>query len=94
MNFIQLVGIITAMPVAVSNATNVRYSEITVEVKSNFRDISGLFRIDIFKVRLWRGISDTVVEMCKVNELIAIKGRMEIDGDRYVIIAEHVEFLR
>lgn len=93
MNFVQLVGHVETMPVPIENHTNASYALMHVSVTSNFRDACGTFRKDTFPILLWRGASETTTESCKPGSLISVKGRLEIKGDKYILIAEHLEFL-
>lgn len=93
MNFVQIVGTINKMPERLETSTADKYSVIYIGVVANFREPDGTFRIDTFKVRLWRGMSDIVVDRCVPGVMLAVKGRMESDGENYIIVAENVEFL-
>lgn len=93
MNFIQLVGRIQEMPKPILSVTKAKYSEMVLSVVSNFMEFNGEYRDDHFPVRLWRGINDEILHSYKVGKLLSVKGRVELDGDRFVIIAEHLEFL-
>ncbi len=93
MNFIQLVGTVSKMPEQRPESIARNYSEMTLAVTSNFREATGQFRTDDFRICLWRGISDTVAESIKLGDLLAVKGRIEVFEDQYIVIAEHIEFL-
>lgn len=94
MNYIQVVGRIEKMPQVIKSGTNERYSVIFVEVSANFRDHDGVFRVDTFPIRLWRGMSETIADLCVPGSTVAIKGRLERSHNEYMIIAEQVEFLQ
>lgn len=93
MNFIQIVGRIIQMPVPIESNTKAKYSEMIVSVESNFREFNGEFREDLFPVRLWRGVSEATTDSCREGRLLCVKGRVEIEDSRYVIVAENVEIL-
>ncbi len=93
MNFIQLVGKITEKPVKINSKTTSSHSNMKIAVHSNFREFNGQYRIDEFTIQLWKGVSDQICESCEPDRLVAIKGRVEIEEDGYVIIAESVEIL-
>ena len=68
-------------------------SEIRIEVERSYRDNQGQPLSDLFKVILWRGISDITAEKYPVGSIIGIKGRLESEDGKYVIIAERVSFV-
>lgn len=93
MNFIQLVGRVVDPPEKVVSNTNAKYSKMNLSVASNFLDFNGEYRHDLFPIRLWRGINEDVLGAFKENRLVSIKGRVEVDEEKFVIVAEHLEVL-
>lgn len=93
MNFIQVVGSIKSLPdkVAVKGYDSV--SELTLEVKQNFVSLQNNLVTDLFKIQLWRGMSDKIISACKLDDVVSIKGRVEVQDSQYRIIAEHIEIL-
>ncbi|MBE6116899.1 MAG: hypothetical protein E7187_08785 [Erysipelotrichaceae bacterium] len=70
-----------------------KYSEIRIEVERSYRDNRGQPLSDIFKVILWRGISDITAEKYPVGSIIAVRGRLESENGEIVIMAERVSFI-
>ncbi|MDE8271023.1 single-stranded DNA-binding protein [Erysipelothrix rhusiopathiae] len=93
MNFVQLVGHIETMPVPIEDHSNESYALMHLSVTSNFRTPTGIFRKDTFPILLWRGASETTTNSCKPGSLISVKGRLEINDEKFILIAEHLEFL-
>lgn len=93
MNFIQIVGRIVTPPFREVKIGNESYSQMIVEVQQNFKAFEGSVRKDSFKVSLWRGMSDHILQACSQPGLVAIKGRVMVIEGEYSIIAEHVEVL-
>lgn len=93
LNFIQLVGRIVESPEKLVTNTNAKYSKMILSVTSNFLEFSGEYRHDLFPVRLWRGINQDVIGAFKEDRLVSIKGRVEVEDEKFVIVAEHLEVL-
>lgn len=91
MNFVQLVGRITELPEKRRHQGNEFYSELKLAVKNNFKAGSKNGETQEFSVILWRGISDKIRDVCTEDELVAIKGRLELYEGQYTVVAEHVE---
>lgn len=92
MNQIQIVGNLAEKP-RKTNLGSVRYSSIVIDVTANFRDGNGVFKVNQFQVYLWKGIHDDISICGEVGQPLAIKGRIEVVGHEFAIIAEHVELL-
>ena len=91
-NQVVIVGRLSSLP---TNFTKdpLKYSEIRIEVERSYRDNQGQPLSDLFNVILWRGISDITAEKYPVGSIIGIKGRLESEDGKYVIIAERVSFV-
>ena len=50
---------------------------------------------EVYVVRLWRGIYNDLKSISKIkpNILVGIKGRLEIENDKVIIVSERVSFL-
>lgn len=46
-----------------------------------------------FRFYYGRGASETTTNSCKPGSLISVKGRLEINDEKFILIAEHLEFL-
>ena len=92
LNQIVLVGRLNSLP---ANFTKdpLRYSEIQIEVERSYRDNQGQCLSDVFKVILWRGISDITSEKYPIGSIIGVKGRLEAENGENVIMAERVSFV-
>lgn len=93
MNFIQLVGRIKVLPKRQHEYGNEAYSELVLEVRQNFSNTPNKVLKDDFQVRIWRGMSDHVLEKCQISDLLAIKGRIHISDGQPYVVAEHFELL-
>lgn len=93
MNYIQIVGRIVEVPEGHSLVGNENYSLLHLEVEQNFKSQAGKIQKDIFPIQLWRGISDEIRHRCTPQQLVAVKGRLEMHSQKYSLIAEHVQIL-
>ena len=64
-----------------------------IEVTRPYFDSEGQVINDLFKVRLWRGLSETISDNINKNINIFIKGRIEIENQQTIIIAETVQII-
>lgn len=100
MNQIVIVGSIIDMPsIQSNNSTN--YARILLNVQRAFKNSDGVYESDQIMVTLWRGITESVLDYCKVGCVLALRGRIKsidnvVDGIKtlqYEFIAEHVKLL-
>ncbi len=94
MNFVQIVGRLSSFPKKINDATCVFDSSMTMKVDKNFQVGGAQNQADEFPVLLWRGISTSILEGCKIGQLIAVKGRLERRDDDIIVIAEFVQPLQ
>ena len=66
---------------------------LIIEVTRPYFDSDGQVINDLFKVRLWRGLSETISDNINKNINILIKGRIEIENQQTIIIAESVQII-
>ena len=69
---------------------------VVVKVPRAYKNIDGTYDTDYIKCTLYGGISENVIEYCKVNDVVGIKGRMQTtnkNGNKMEIVAEKVSFL-
>ncbi|MDY5727959.1 MAG: hypothetical protein SPK49_05000 [Erysipelotrichaceae bacterium] len=66
---------------------------LIIEVTRPYFDSEGQVINDLFKVRLWRGLSETISDNINKNINILIKGRIEIENQQTIIIAESVQII-
>lgn len=66
---------------------------LIIEVTRPYFDSDGQVINDLFKVRLWRGLSEIISDNINKNINILIKGRIEIENQQTIIIAESVQII-
>ncbi len=102
LNQCVLVGRVKELPKAKTTNNGNTVATLLLEVDRNFRNSDGTLGSDLFQVTLWKGIAETCLDVCVVNSIIAVKGRLqasvyETDKNKTFynaeIIAEKVSFI-
>lgn len=94
-NNVVLVGRLVELPKMLETPTGIKYATIRLEVMRPFKNRSGVYDSDKISVTLWKGIAETVKDVCRIGDMLGIKGRVQSeDGKTYEFIAEHVSFMR
>ena len=75
------------------NKNDLLNKDIIIEVTRPYSDSEGQVINDLFKIRLWRGLSETISDNINKNINIFIKGRIEIENQQTIIIAESVQII-
>ena len=96
-----IIGRIVKNPELLETESGKKYTNITLAVSRNYKNIDGEYETDFIPCKLWQGIAENTVTYCKVGDLIGIKGRLETDSYEkeermhYVmnLVAEKVTFL-
>lgn len=103
LNQIIIVGVLKELPQLKETTSSIKYATLTLKVQRNFRNSEGAFEADIIHCTLWRGIAENCIDICKVGDVIAVKGRIQshpyttddkVTYMNYEIIAEKVSFLQ
>lgn len=68
-------------------------TDIELIVPRSFKNVDGEYENDIIKVRLWNPISTTAQEYCVRGDLMGVKGRIQVNDNEMVLIAEKITFL-
>lgn len=102
MNTMVIIGKVQTLPEAYETPTGVKLAKLVLDVERNFRSNDGNYEHDLYQVILWRGIADTVLDLCEVGNLVAVKGRLNatnyVNKDEKLIyavelVAEKISFL-
>lgn len=62
---------------------------ITIENTRPFKNEDGIYESDFIDVKIYDGIKNSMLEYCKENDLIGVRGRIqvkEIDGNKVIEI--------
>ncbi|MBP3851163.1 MAG: single-stranded DNA-binding protein [Erysipelotrichaceae bacterium] len=102
MNLFCFVGQIEELPVLKETPNGIKTASILMKIDRPFANSEGIYEQDHIQVEVWRGLAETVCDVCHAQDLIAVKGRVssyqvERDGHvyrNYSFIAEKLDFLK
>ena len=66
---------------------------MTLLVNRNFKNENGEYDSDEIKCVISGGLLDNVKEYVKNNDIVGVRGRLEIKEDELIVIAEKISFL-
>lgn len=70
---------------------------ITIENSRPFKNADGIYESDFIDVRIFDGVKNSMIEYIKENDLIAIRGRVqvrEVDGNKIIeIVSDKITFM-
>lgn len=92
MNTCFIVGKIVEMPEK-GKETVRNTCVMVIDSTRPYSENDGSFKKDRFAVRLWKGVADEVMQSAHVKDAVAVKGRIEMEEERPVIVAEHVSLV-
>ena len=101
LNQVVLVGRLVRDPELKESEGGKNYTNITLAVPRNYKNLDGEYDADFVDCRLWTGVAENTAEYCKKGDLLGVKGRIETrveeteEEKKYImeIIAEKVTFL-
>ena len=89
-----LVGRLVGEPTTIVEEDNGKdFTIITLACNRSFKNALGVYETDFIKVRLFGQVATNTIEYCKNGDLIGVKGRIESEGDRIIIIGDKITFL-
>lgn len=70
---------------------------ITIENSRPFKNADGIYESDFIDVRVFDGVKNSLLEYVKENDLIGIRGRVqvrEVDGNKIIeIVSDKITFM-
>ena len=66
---------------------------VTIAVTRKFKNSDGEYETDFVPVMLFGAVSETTHEYCKNGDIIGVRGRVQIEDGKIVLIADRVTFL-
>ena len=91
-NMVMLIGRLTDKPV-IEKENEKEVCNITIACTRQFKNEDGNYDVDFIKVKLFNGIATNTCEYIDKGDLVGIKGRLEVNDDQYMVIAEKISFL-
>ena len=93
LNQLIMVGRLVSDPQINETKNGRKVCNITLAVSRSFKNANGEYETDFIPVVLWAGIAETATEYCKKGDLLGVKGRLQAEDKKIVVIAEKVTFL-
>lgn len=93
LNNITLVGRIANELEIKENENGVKQTIVTLAVPRSYKNVDGIYETDFIPCMLYKNIAENTTEWCKKGDLIAVKGRIQMQDDNMQIIAERISFL-
>ena len=69
-------------------------ASITIAVPRSYKNANGETEVDLIPCSLFKGISQSVSNYCRVDDLIGVKGRLQMKDNFMQLVAEKVSFLQ
>lgn len=70
---------------------------ITIENSRPFKNADGIYETDLIDFRIFDGVKNSMIEYCKENDIIGIKGRIQTKNEENEkiteLIGEKITFL-
>lgn len=77
LNSFVLVGKIKDLPEVKETSSGLRLASLIIEVERNFKNADGIYEVDHFPLILWKGLAETTSEVAKIDDVIAVRGRVQ-----------------
>ncbi len=77
MNTFVLVGKIAELPELKETSSGFKVASMIIEVERSFKNVDGLYEHDYFPLTLWKGLAETTTEIANIDDVVAIKGRVQ-----------------
>lgn len=102
LNTFVLVGKIKELPEVKETSSGLRVASMIIEVERSFKNVDGIYEVDYFPLTLWKGLAETTAEVAQVDDVVAVKGRVQTNryesNDRiyhnHEFIAEKLSFVK
>lgn len=79
--------------VIVGRISHMTDSKITLAVPRPYKNEAGVYDTDFIPVRIKGGIAENILAYCKKTDVVGVKGRLEVDHGKLLLLAEKVSFL-
>ena len=79
--------------IIIGRISHIADSKITVAVSRPHKNEEGVYDTDFIPVKIKGGVAETVLAYCKKTDVVGVKGRLEVDHGKLILVAEKVSFL-
>ena len=93
LNQLVLVGRIAEEIQIKENEDGQKKSIITVAVPRSYKNENGEYDTDFIDCILWNMVAENTAEYCRKGDMIGVKGRLQNQENKLIVVAEKVTFL-
>lgn len=79
--------------VIIGRISHITDSKVTVAVSRPYKNEAGVYDTDFIPVKMKGGIAENILAYCKKTDVVRVKGRLEVDHGKLLLLAEKVSFL-
>lgn len=77
----------------VGRIVKINDNNIKLAIKRYYKNEYGIYETDFFTIKLNDNLMEKIKLYCRKGDLIGIKGKLETDNNKVVVIAERLTFL-
>ena len=81
-NVFVVIGKVLEKPEMKETPNGTKHTTLLLNVERGFRNSEGVYEYDQIAVEVWRASAETVVDYCKVGDMMGIKGRIQSSTSR------------
>ena len=70
-----------------------KITSITLAIPRSYKNADGEYDTDFVTCNLWNNLAEQTVNYCKKGDLVGVKGRLQTEDDKLIVIAEKITFL-
>jgi len=91
MNNLMILGRIEKSPIINEKENCV---EFTIKVERNYRNKNGEYETDFIPIKIFGSMKQGVLDYCKENDVIAVKGRLsKLRNEKLEIVVEKLSYI-
>lgn len=66
---------------------------ITLAINRNFKNKEGIYETDFIDCQLFGCVAESTKYYCKNGDMVGIKGRLQVNDKKMILVADRVTFL-
>lgn len=66
---------------------------LTIAVNRSFKNKEGIYETDFIDCHLFDNVAESTKYYCKNGDIIGIKGRLQKDNEKMIVVADRLTFL-
>lgn len=93
LNQVVLVGRINNEPAGMCDENQHNFTMIELVVPRSYKNADGIYENDNIEIKLYDAIATTTLEYVHKGDLVGVKGRLQNNDGKLIVIAEKITFL-